>query len=513
MKRVRIISMFLVLLLFAGACLSHFTAVHAYAEAAEVEDAEDEADAEEADAEDEASEDELPEGPYRYEKLDEAFAADDIVFIQDESDDLLDFDEIIISEGVIEAYGLRPDDVKTAEEESIPMFIENQVSPAYVSPTGISSLYCIEGTPAGVYDGTLRVLYPSTERGAEDSYGKLTNYIQQFGRLLRMGVPSWSHDGRYAVLSAYNLMLQYDCSFMDPTIIDLTTGELFITNAFDDDIKSEGEVLCAACFSPDDRYLYYLMCGFYNGGNMALYRYELETGINERLTVSDQMIDLPFMYMNENEELFYPVRGNSTLGIGFICLKEEDGKWTEEFIGAENQLSSHKTFLYSDNSGYALQSMNILNNKMSCFQVFALNEGITGEEPYWTIRFDEDAENAELVELDKEEVEFKGTADDLEEARNAMADYLPVHWVMLSPDGYYAFLYYGQVGGGRLVVVSLETMGTVLAKVSDDSGVYNQVAVPVVGAYSTYLSPIVWYKDNIRVSVMSSDEVIRGQLQ
>ena len=509
----KIISMFLILLLFAGAGLSHFTAVHVYAEAAEAEDEDTEDEAEDAAKEEEDAEEELPEGPYRYEKLDEAFASGEVVFVLDESDGLLDFDEIIISDGVIETYGLEPDDVKMAEEESIPMFIEHQVSPAYVSPTGISSLYCIEGTPAAVYDGTLRVLYPSAERGAEDSYGKLTNYIQRFDRLLKMGVPSWSHDGRYAVLSAFNLVMQLDCSFMDPTIIDLTTGEIFITSAFDDDIKSEGEILCAACFSPDDRYLYYLMYGFYNGGNMALYRYEMETGINERLTVSDLMIDLPFMYMNEDEELYYPVKGSPEPGIGFACLKEADGEWTSEFIGAENQFSGHKTFLYSDNSGYALQSMYILNNKMSCFQVFSLNEGITGDEPYWAVRFDEDAESAELLDLDQEEVEFKGTPEELEEARSAMADFLPVHWVMLSPDGFYAFLYYGQVDGGRLVVVSMETMETVLARAVDDSGAYVPVTLPYVGAYSSYLSPISWYQDKVRITMMQSDEVIRGELR
>ena len=522
----KFIYMFLVLLLFAGTCFSHSFTVRLHAEAAEVMDdeAEDTADAEGADSDDAVSEEdadeaseeedaELQEGPYRYEKLDDAFAADEVIFVLDESDDLLDFDELIITDEVIEAYGLRPDDVAMAEEESIPMFIENQVSPAYVSPTGISSLYCIGGTPAAVYDGTLRVLYPSAERGAEDTYGKLTGYIQRFEQLIKMGVPAWSHDGRYAVLSAFNLVMRMDPGFMDPTIIDLTTGELIITEAFGDDIKSDGKILCAACFSPDDRYLYYLMYGFYDNGNLALYRYEMETGINEQLMVSDMTIDLPFLYMNEKEELYYPVKGNPEPGIGFACLKEEDGVWTEEFIGAENLFSNHKTFLYSDNSTYAIQSMYILNNKLSCFQIFTLNDGITGDEPYWAIRFDENAETAELVELDKEAVEFKGTSDELEEAREEMADFLPVQWVMLSPDGYYAFLYYGQVDGGRLVVVSLESMETVLAKIADESGVYIQAAVPSVGAYSTYLSPVVWYKDKIRVSMMQSDEVIRGELR
>ena len=521
MNRIRFISIFLGILLFACICLADFSAVRVHAEALETEetDKEDETNTELSGSDETDMEDESADEPFRYEKLDEAFAADEVIFVLDDSDNLLDFDEIIITEGVIAAYGLDPDEVALAEEKAAALLEaallnESQAVPAYVSPAGNSSLYYIEYTPAAAYEGTLRFLYPSEARGAEDTYGKLDNYYQQFSRVLRMGVPSWSHDGRYVVLSAFNLAIQMDCSFMDPTVIDLSTGEIFITNAFDNDIKSEGEVLCAACFSPDDRYLYYLMYGFYGDDRMALYRYEIETGVNERLTTTNLLIDVPFMYMNENEELFYPAASNPDPGFGLVCMKEEDGQWDAEFFGAENRFAGHKTFLYSDNSGYALQSTTILSNRSSCFQVFALIDGITGDEPYWAVRFSEDGETAELVEVDKEIAEFKGiTPEELEEARNQMADLLPIHWAMLSPDGYYAFLYYGQVDGGRLVAVSLETMEVVLAKVEDESGIYTQVTVPVYGAYSTYLSPVTWVGDQIRVSIAQSDEVIRGQLK
>ena len=113
-----------------------------------------------------------------------------------------------------------------------------------LSPVGYSAILTAGKSMLTVYDEKVSVVHPSAERGVKDEYGNLERYYSTLtstpGNLAGEEGVVYSPDGRYAFIGNKDYTLMYMKLFVDPILLDLTTGELILTATYPDKMGLEG---------------------------------------------------------------------------------------------------------------------------------------------------------------------------------------------------------------------------------------------------------------------------------
>lgn len=119
------------------------------------------------------------------------------------------------------------------------------------------------------YAGKYHILFPTHLRGVEDTNHNLEKvFSTRLQQLLGEEGVIYSPDGRYAAIFNNYMMIMLGYYYLDPIIIDLSTGEMFLSATYGSKPgKGEYGAVTTATFSSDGRYLYYMLYG-----NMAEYR-------------------------------------------------------------------------------------------------------------------------------------------------------------------------------------------------------------------------------------------------
>ena len=273
-------------------------------------------------------------------------------------------EDVVLTDGVkafADEYGSANRQELSAEE----LLKENELILISRSPAGNSGIVYAAAAVFSLYGGKLYAIYPSAARSVEGALpgrqqteaedGDITTLYRYWTSFCTnpLSFPAeqgfvYSPDGRYAAVPGN--WARFATGFVDPIIIDLSTGEMIQTAAY----ASEGKAVrvYAAAFSADNRYYYYVMSApLEEEGKRVLCRYDLEAGTTEiccggnaRLQYPDlaELRDGSWMMLNE-------LRANSLL-----TASQTGGAWSLGVVPVPGE--PHESFtrlLYSRNSGRA----------------------------------------------------------------------------------------------------------------------------------------------------------------
>ena len=337
-----------------------------------------------------------------------------------------------------------------------------------VSPTGDSALFEVSGTVFAVNGDQIAFLCPSETRGVADENRNMERIFKSgLRRFLSMEGVVWSHDGRYAVITSSQQVIQKAMYIFDPMIIDTVTGDVFLTATYADQIQKENAgTMITAGFSRDDRYLYYTFYGRLGEYTCSLLRCELESGETELL-------------YNGQEALYYPqlceLRDGSLLSLydqssqdkpmGVALLSGAgSGDWSARVTDFDLPVSQWhvEQLAYSAESGWAVCVGMTMEDRVGyALQRFRPDDGYSGIDQRWLLR----ADTMQFVPME-------GSLKDLlyPEAEGVPSlgyyDYCFLTAAALSPDGQYALAQVGKRSPNanidwQLLLVRLEDMQAV----------------------------------------------------
>ena len=155
--------------------------------------------------------------------------------------------------------------------------------------------------PVVVTEDSVSVVYPSPDRGVEDTYGKERTYYRMYWLSYNHNCPLgtgpdgmiWSPGGRYCCgmnVAAAETSRQFVLGM--PVIVDTETGEMFLLDAYSNNVFTDGGYLAGGAFSEDERYFFGAFCGSMDfmpdsDSRYAVVRYDLATCEAELVTGSD----------------------------------------------------------------------------------------------------------------------------------------------------------------------------------------------------------------------------------
>ncbi len=349
-----------------------------------------------------------------------------------------------------------------APSEDFSAWLET-VFPFSVSPDGRSALLT-DGARVLTWDGEkARELRPSSERGVEDVYGNLATVMRvPYHTLFVNGDRiAWSPDGRYAAAGNVTMAIINIKLFIDPFLIDVTTGEIIQLAAYSDKFFN-GDISGApvgACFSRDGRYVCYMLYGNVGGHRSALVRFDLETDAMETcLSVTDTD------YLGELWEL----RDGSLMTLvdvaadrrktggraGIARYVRTGAGWMrfEQKLSIPYTAGYARRLYYSEASGEALGMIRSVGGSDIFFLSFRPDRGFEGMNRYWCF-----GEDGRLTSVSAEEA-GRGMRTDprsTELVRESILD------AILSPDGRYGLFRTVLQGAWHLRLVRLSDMRAV----------------------------------------------------
>ena len=400
--------------------------------------------------------------------LDAAFEAGSVALIETDTAGIeISADAVELPEAMWGALGIeKPADPAAYIAD---LLAASEPVPVSLSPAGNSGLFDLGGTPFAWYDGVFRPLYPDESRGVEDQYGNLARF-SMLGPLRMIGEEGvvYSHDGRYAFFSNCRAGLDSAKSYIDPILIDLSTGEAFLPATYDSSpVAAGGSFVTTACFSADDRFFCYALYG--SGHSMAqydpseilpyrtaVYRYDMETRSVSRLACANDMNYYPDLCETAGG-MFIILRdaGARNPYSGITMFKPAAGGWfsEEKSFDLDQSVWSARSLLCSPASGYAVVWGTSRLTKGSCvLKCFRPDEGFAGMDTYYFIHPDGSITG----------VTADGFMDMLKDAENgAEPACLDISRIRLSPDGRYALVFGGNKAGSSLLLIRLEDMAAV----------------------------------------------------
>ena len=432
--------------------------------------------------------------------LDAAFEAGSVALVEtDHAGIEVSADAVELPDAMWAALGIdKPDDPAAYAADALAASAPVLMS---LSPAGNSGLFELGGAPIAWYDGVFRPLYPNVSRGVEDKYGNLQYFFRgEFRKLLNDEGVVYSHSGRYAFIPNIRTALIVSRFAIDPTIIDLSTGEVFLLDTYADDFMDDPACVTAACFSADDRYFCYALYG--NGpspdqlNRTGIYRCDLET----------RSISL----LASNSDFNYWPNLCETAGGSYIILRDalrnEDhtgitlirafaGKYVcdEKYFDVAHGYWSARSLLYSADSGYAVVvGQTAAIGVTSAFQCFRPEDGYAGLNTYYTVE-------AGGKIAGRTGSDFEALLAETQQGSGA-APSLTLLCARLSPDGRYALIFAGNSMERHLLLVRLEDMTAV-----DVAGIDPAAIRPgVLGG--SYKPTIEWNNDNL---IIETDSGIR----
>ncbi len=337
------------------------------------------------------------------------------------------------------------------------------------SPAGNSGIISAGGSSAiTVYNGKYHLPYPSA-KGVPDEYTNLARVLSYFYSGFRSLIGEegivYSPDGRYAAFCNKRFTLMNMNLFLDPVLLDLSSGELILTATYPNKpAKDENAgAVSSAVFSSDSKYFYYVLFGKSGGARIRLYRYALDTGETELCFESEKDLYDPHLAELENGSLLMLddcFRQGETEGL--VVASCTDGTWSLE----ETKLKLDRDYcyagrlIYSPNAGLVCLLERTGSDSSVTFQLISPNQGFEGIDRFWCVRKGTD----ELVALSPEE--FRASFDT--DVKSPLYPYQTLLNTVFSPDGNYILLHtVNNAVNGRsrnLFLVRLEDMS--LLKVS-----------------------------------------------
>ena len=402
--------------------------------------------------------DELPQqaeepGPaaaqVRNEKLDAAFEAGSLKLIETESwktkPDASDFE---MTEGL---KSFMTEASREAWETGLPSVLENyEFRILSKSPAGNSGIVFADGfAPLGLYNGKYHVLYPCASKSVADEYANMEKYYKLCSMDIRQIIGSegvvYSPDGKYAAIYNTRYTLNLNQLFMDPILIDLSTGEMFLTATYPSKpLREDGAgAVTTAVFSSDGRYFYYVLFGHFENGFVRLYRYDLNSGETELCFETDKRIYYPCMSeLPDGRLLFLEDTFDKSDCESVAVAGCSNGEWTlNEYPLKLNSTSYYVRMIHhSSNSGYACLLGGDRSGMTPIIQVIDPENGFEGLDRLILLAKDKD----EIVTLSPEAYQQYIDSDENIKQGIAEASYVFPYQIILhavlSPDGHYLLL-------------------------------------------------------------------------
>jgi len=322
------------------------------------------------------------------------------------------------------------------------------------SPTGNSGILLVDGvTPVTYHNGKFHIMFPSNSRGVADENGNLQKFAHtRIQSLIGSEGVIYSDDGRYAGIYNIDITLIQSQWFIDPIIIDLSTGEMILTATYKNKWREENVgAVAAATFSADGKYLYYVLYGRMTNTdfNTSLYRYNLESHETEFCYSGSDFTYYPGLIETQMGS-FLILR--DTMKVveyeGIFSIDRSKGGWTGDEILFDLPLQywNCNRLLSSFNSGYVI-ALGRVNGITYAFQCFEPDEAFSGLNKYAVVM----KESNELKILNSAELNniFEDITKEATVKQATLDTLLPFHALLsmeISPDGHYALLLTAEFG-------------------------------------------------------------------
>lgn len=262
-----------------------------------------------------------------------------------------------------------------------------------LSPAGNSGILVADGfTGVCYYAGKYHIIFPSQARGVEDVNENLAKVFSTRLQLLlgEEGVV-YSPDGRYAAIFNIQYTLMRAQFILDPIIIDLSTGEMFLTATYGNRLmKGEAGAVTTATFSSDGNYLYYMLYGNTSEYRTALYRYNIQEKTTELCYSGSDLNYYPYFSETGNGAfvILRDVRNRGEMA-GVTSITYENGSWngTEYTFDLPLQYWNCNRLMLSANSGYAFipGRTAALDGSYYAFQCVRPDDDWAGLNQYYTV--------------------------------------------------------------------------------------------------------------------------------
>ena len=203
-------------------------------------------------------------------------------------------------------------------------------APYFYSPDGSKAILMDEEHAYILSGNIITMILPNYLRGVRDEYAS-------FSRFLKMKPTQWvgsegliwSPDGRYAVLTNYATTLIRGQFIYGLYLIDTQTGELFCADTYPNKLRDGGAAVLQACFDAAGSYVYYMIIGsLYEDSRISLMRYDMETGVKQRLLACPHFAAYPKLQLDSTGRLIHLLdntKANEPLGLS--VYEQKDGNW------------------------------------------------------------------------------------------------------------------------------------------------------------------------------------------
>lgn len=393
-----------------------------------------------------------------------------------------------------------------------------------LSPAGNSGILVADGyTGLCYYAGKYHLLYPSHTRGVEDVNGNLAKVFSTRLQLLlgEEGV-IYSPDGRYAAIFNIQYTLMKAQFILDPIIIDLSTGEMFLSATYGNIIRKEAAgAVTTATFSSDGQYLYYMLYGNTAEYRTALYRYNLQENITELCYSGSDLNYYPYLSETGNGSfiILRDVRNPNEMA-GLTSISIENGAWAGKELSFDLPLKywNCNRLMLSVNSGYAFIPGRIatLGGSSCAFQRVRPDDDFAGLNQYYAIS----KESNQIQEYSAEEISAlfgewqNGSTQEGVSTFNLDMPFQVILTSTLSPDGNYVLLNtldHGSrdnpVTNRHLYLVRLDDLAIKEVKGIDPSDIQ-------VGAIGANYKPVIeWNTDTLIIGTTDGIQAYQFKFQ
>lgn len=228
-----------------------------------------------------------------------------------------------------------------------------------LSPAGNSGILLADGTVICYHNGKYRIMYPSHARGVDDVNGNLAKvFSTPMQMLLSDAGVIYSPNGQYAAIYNINYTLMKMQLVLDPIIIDLSTGEMILTETYGNKIREENAgAVTTATFSSDGCYLYYMMYGTMSEKKSALFRYNLNTQQTELCYSGNDLNYYPQISETGDGSFIIirdEIKANQPQGITRMTWNNSSWSGNEETFDLPMKYWNTNRLLSSVKSGYAV---------------------------------------------------------------------------------------------------------------------------------------------------------------
>ena len=341
------------------------------------------------------------------------------------------------------------DDLDAALAEAL---AETELGLLSKSPAGNSGLVLAGGTAIALYDGKYHYVYPSA-KGVADEYSNLEKYyayfISRISALLGEEGIVYSPDGKYAFICSKRITLMQMNLYIDPILLDLSTGEMILTATYPDRIMKDENAgaVTSAVFSSDNQSFYYVLYGRFGDARICLNRYDLGTGETESCFQSEKNLYYPHIAeLEDGSILMLNDTARSEEAQGLVIASCNDGAWTlkEEKLRLEYGLFHATRLVYAPDAGLAcLLGISAANNGSAvAFQLVSPEKDFDGIDTIWCIGKDTN----DLIALSPDAYRESLTADvqNRKEDASGLSPLYPYQTILnavFSPDGRYLLLH------------------------------------------------------------------------